>query len=388
MCGDRSELGVLMPPNSERLSLHNSGVTLQTYITPPVLPVQKTKLAQKAFTDFPASPAPFDAFQPPLHPRPPRRGALPAAQPGSVRMPRGYHRPGPRPWCVPRPIRSPRMTQEPETARPAPAPANEPGAPDPLDQPKQAAGKGIVFVATQLGATSILAVIASFMPAIAGIYLLANIGPVSEWFKGHGDAGLVVYIAGFALLSGLALLPTYAQAVLGGYAFGMIAGVPAALCGFLGGSIIAYEIGRVSSRDRIEGLLSKSPKWRAVRDALVGSRKEDDLLKSIGTVTLLRLPPNSPFALMNLLLSAIGVPRLAYVIGTCIGMTPRTAAAVAIGAGIQQALTKEAIDQAMPKWMWYAGAGVSIVIVLIIGSIANKAIERVAAGGNADKPAA
>ncbi|MCX5691909.1 MAG: VTT domain-containing protein [Planctomycetota bacterium] len=274
------------------------------------------------------------------------------------------------------------MTQEPgSTDKTSPTPS-EPGALELMSQPKQAMGKGIVFVATQLGATSVLAIIASFMPAIAGIYLLANIGPVSEWFKGHGDAGLVVYIAAFALLSGLALLPTYAQAVLGGYAFGMLAGVPAALCGFLGGSIIAYEIGRASSRDRIEGLLSKSPKWRAVRDALVGSKKEDDLLKSIGTVTLLRLPPNSPFALMNLLLSAIGVPRLAYVIGTCIGMTPRTAAAVAIGAGIQQALTKEAIDQAMPKWMWYAGAAVSIAIVFIIGSIANKAIERVAASGN------
>jgi hypothetical protein len=32
------------------------------------------------------------------------------------------------------------------------------------------------------------------------------------------------------------------------------------------------------------------------------------VLKSIGTVSLLRLPPNSPFALMNLVLSAVKVP--------------------------------------------------------------------------------
>jgi len=281
------------------------------------------------------------------------------------------------------PLRSVHMKTDQDTESTSPA---TPGQPPRSIGVRETVARAIVFITTQLGPTSILAVIASVMPAIAGIFLLANIGDVSAWFKSHGDTGLVVYVAGFALLSGLALLPTYAQAVLGGYAFGVIAGVPAALCGFLGGSIIAYEIGRMSSRDRIEKLLEKSPKWRAVRDALVGPKKDEDLLKSMGTVTLLRLPPNSPFALMNLLLSAIGVPRVAYIIGTAIGMTPRTAAAVALGAGIKQALTKEAINQAMPKWMWLAGLGVSIVIVFIIGSIANRAIERVAAGGNAEKP--
>jgi uncharacterized membrane protein YdjX (TVP38/TMEM64 family) len=239
------------------------------------------------------------------------------------------------------------------------------------DQPETA-----LDIARQLGPASLLAALASFMPAIAGIFLLSNIGAVSEWLKGHGDAGLAVYILGFAVLSGLALLPTYAQAVLGGYAFGMLGGVPAALAGFVGGSIIAYEIGRRTSSDRVEQLLSRKPKWKAVRDALVGVGSEPDMLKSIGTVTLVRLPPNSPFALTNLLLSAVKVPRLAYLVGTCIGMTPRTAAAVALGAGIKEALTKEAIEQAMPRWMLISGIVVSIVIVAIIGSIANKAISK------------
>lgn len=238
-------------------------------------------------------------------------------------------------------------------------------------------------IVSELGPTGVLAAVASFMPAIAGIFLLANIGDAADWLKSHGQTGIAVYVGCFALLSGLALLPTYAQAVLGGYAFGMMLGVPAALAGFVGGAVIAYEIGARTSGERVERLISRKPKWKAVRDALVGSRNEGDLLKSIGTVSLLRLPPNSPFALMNLLLSAVKVPRLAYLVGTCIGMAPRTAAAVAIGAGIKEALTRESIDRAMPRWMIIAGIAVTVAIALIIGSIANRAIKRVSerAGG-------
>ncbi len=232
-------------------------------------------------------------------------------------------------------------------------------------------------IARELGPTGILAAVASFMPALAGIFLLANIGDAAAWLKSHGETGIAVYVACFALLSGLALLPTYAQAVLGGYAFGMMLGVPAALAGFLGGAAIAYEIGSRTSGERVERVIGRKPKWKAVRDALVGSRDEGDVLKSIGTVSLLRLPPNSPFALMNLVLSAVKVPRLAYLVGTCIGMAPRTAAAVAIGAGIKEALTRDSIDRAMPRWMIVAGVAVTIAIALIIGSIANKAIRRV-----------
>ncbi|MFZ4431226.1 MAG: TVP38/TMEM64 family protein [Phycisphaerales bacterium] len=244
-------------------------------------------------------------------------------------------------------------------------------------------GDSATAIAKELGPTGVLAAVASFMPAIAGIFLLANIGDAAEWLKSHGQPGIAVYIGCFALLSGLALLPTYAQAVLGGYAFGMMLGVPAALAGFVGGAVIAYEIGARTSGERVERLISRKPKWKAVRDALVGSKDEGDLLKSIGTVSLLRLPPNSPFALMNLLLSAVKVPRLAYLVGTCIGMAPRTAAAVAIGAGIKEALTRESIDRAMPRWMIIAGIAVTVGIALIIGSIANRAIRRVSerAGG-------
>ncbi len=215
------------------------------------------------------------------------------------------------------------------------------------------------------------------MPAVAGVVLLSNIGTVSAWLQSHSHLGVAAYIVGFAVLSGFALLPTYAQAVLGGYAFGVTLGIPAALCGFLGGAIIAYEVGRLASKDRVENIINEKPKWRAVRDALlVGRKPQDAFIKCIGTVALLRLPPNSPFALMNLVLSAVKVPRPAYYIGTLIGMTPRTAAAVVLGSGIQSVLSKETIEGATPKWLIVAGIAVSIAVAVILGWIANRAIEK------------
>lgn len=205
---------------------------------------------------------------------------------------------------------------------------------------------------------------------------------MGAWLRGHEALGIVMYVSAFALLAGMALLPTYAQSALGGFAFGLVLGVPAALAGFVGGALIGYLIASRVSGDRVDKALADKPKMRAVRDALVGRAQAGEgpaFLKTFGTVALLRLPPNSPFALTNLLLASSRVPLLPYLLGTAVGMLPRTALAVVIGAGVHDALSKEALEQATPKWVWGVGIAVTLGIVAIFGRIANKAIERVAA---------
>lgn len=229
---------------------------------------------------------------------------------------------------------------------------------------------------SRLGPLGPAALVALLMPPLLGIALLVKINAVSEWLKTHDSLGLVVYIVAFIVLAGFALLPTYAQAIVGGYAFGPWLGLLGALTGFLGASLIGYEIGRRTSQDRVDSMISENPRWRAVRNALLGTQGSNSFLRTLGTVILLRLPPNSPFALMNLFLSAVKVPRLAYAIGTLIGMAPRTALAVFLGAGIKSALTKDAISEATPAWAIPVGIAVTAVIVIIIGVIANRAIER------------
>lgn len=238
----------------------------------------------------------------------------------------------------------------------------------------------VTFVRT-LGPTGILAAGALFLPPLGSLVLFWQFPALGAWLRGHEVLGIMMYVGAFALLAGLALLPTYAQSALGGFAFGMVFGVPAALGGFVGGAFIGYMVARRVSGDRVDRALADKPKMRAVRDALVGraqSGERPSFARTFGMVALLRLPPNSPFALTNLLLASSKVPLVPFLLGTGVGMLPRTALAVVIGAGVHDALSKEALEEATPRWVWFAGIGLTLAIVAIFGHIANRAIERVA----------
>ncbi len=230
----------------------------------------------------------------------------------------------------------------------------------------------------RLGPAGILAVLALALPPLGSLALFATMGTTGPWLKSHAELGLVLYASAFAILAGLALLPTYAQSALGGFAFGIAWGVPAALVGFTAGAVIGYEIARRASGERVLRLVDEKPKWRAVRDALLGAADTPGggLGRILGMIILLRLPPNSPFALTNLVMASVRVPRRCFVVGTAIGMAPRTALAVAVGAGAHE-LSKDELRAALPPWALYAGIALTIAVFLFIGIIANRAIERV-----------
>lgn len=269
---------------------------------------------------------------------------------------------------------------EAEPAQPGPAPAA------PIIEPEGQQSLGQIF--RRLGPAGVLGVIALSMPALLGIVLLGSLGVVGEWLKAQGASGPFIYAGAFALLAGLALLPTYAQAILGGWAFGVWVGFGAALGGFAGASLIGYLIARRVSGDRVKTLIEEKPRWAAVRRSLLGDDdpENDDALpvreagfwKTTGIITLIRIPPNSPFALTNLLLASVHVPIAAYLIGTIVGMAPRTFAAVYLASQIEGALSTEAIRP--PWWQFALGIAIAVAVLLVIGAIANRAIRRVTGG--------
>jgi len=222
-------------------------------------------------------------------------------------------------------------------------------------------------VLRRLGPAGPLAVVAASLPALGGFTLLGTLKWSGPWLQAHGGLGLMLYVAGFMVLAGLAVLPTYALAVLGGWAFGLAVGCPAAIGGFLGASAIGYLIARRASGDRVVGIIQEHRKWQAVYEALLGSGFTRTLL----IVTLLRLPPNSPFAITNLVLAATRVPPLTYLLGTLLGMSPRTAIAVFVGAQVG--------FSGRPAWVVVSGIVVAIVVIGIIGTLANQAIAKVTA---------
>lgn len=227
----------------------------------------------------------------------------------------------------------------------------------------------------RLGPSAVLAALWTFTPAICGILLLTYIETVSEWLRAQGSSGLVIYIGVFVVAAGLGMLPTVSQAVLGGWCFGFAYGYPAALLGFTGAAIVGYVVARTVARDRVEHVIETNRKARAMRDALIGH----GFWKTLGLVTLVRLPPNSPFALTNLALSSTGVPPAAFAVGTMLGMAPRTAVAVFVGSNIEQ-LTRESLTADPGK---YVMLGISLALFLVIGWIGKQTWDRVTGPQNA-----
>lgn len=233
------------------------------------------------------------------------------------------------------------------------------------------------ILVARLGLAGPLAMGALVLPPLGSIVLFMTMGTTGPWLQSHAEIGVVMYVVAFAILAGLALLPTYAQSALGGFAFGVTLGIPAALFGFAGGAFIGYTIAGRATGDRIQKLIEEKPRWRVVRDALLDQRR--GWVRTTGMVALLRLPPSSPFALINLLMASVKVPQSSFIVGTLIGMLPRTSLAVVIGAGVQD-LTRDTLEQALPAWAWGVGIGLSIAIAIFIGVLATRAIDRIPRG--------
>ncbi len=225
----------------------------------------------------------------------------------------------------------------------------------------------------KFGGFGLLAILWAALPAVFGFLLLYNLGPISEWLRVHGSTGLAVYIALFVVAAGLGILPTYAQSILGGWVFGFAVGLPAALAGFTGAAIVGYTIARVATGPHVVQYIDAHPKGRIIRNALIGRGP----WPTLGTVTLLRFPPNSPFALTNLAMAAARVPLLPFVVGTAVGMLPRTAVAslfAAKGASTGATGLVEFIKEGPGPVVLVAGIVSMIAVLAIVSQIANRAL--------------
>ncbi len=230
----------------------------------------------------------------------------------------------------------------------------------------------------QLGAAGFLALAWAFVPALGSIFLFWYMNSIGAYLRGHESQGLVIYVVSFAVLAGCGLMPTYASAILGGWAFGFAHGYPAALVGFLAASLIGRAIAKPTAKDRVEQLIAQKPKWKAVRDALIGGSP----LRTFAIVTMLRLPPNSPFAITNFVLSATRVPLLTYVLGTLIGMAPRTGLVLYVASTLQNKMASEAA-KTRPDWLLEIGIGLTIVVLIALWFIGDKAIRKLTTGNQA-----
>lgn len=71
-------------------------------------------------------------------------------------------------------------------------------------------------------------------------------------------------------------------------------------------------------------------------------------------------------------MAAARVPFKSFVIGTFVGMLPRSSAVVFLGAGLSE-LT---FDNQQNTWLIIFGIAATIIVVLVIGTISKHALER------------
>jgi uncharacterized membrane protein YdjX (TVP38/TMEM64 family) len=225
-----------------------------------------------------------------------------------------------------------------------------------------------------LGQVGPLAAAAAFLPPIGALVLLATINRSAAWLRAHDELGVAVFVAGFAVCGGLALLPTYTPSLIGGWAFGVGPGLGATLAGFLGAAAIGFALARRLSGDRLMSVLHEYPRGLAIHDALLGT----GFWRALLVVALVRLPPNSPFALANLLLGGSRVPIGPFLLGTLVGLTPRATAAVIVGAGLSSVdVTQPARSGVTLAWL-----ALTVAAVGAVGWMANRALRRLGPTGS------
>jgi len=261
------------------------------------------------------------------------------------------------------------------------------------DQPTKSVGEAVTnnkVRFSDFGKAGPAGLVAATLPLVGGFALMGLTPTIAPWLRDLGPLGLLIYIAVFAITSGLAILPSFAQAALGGYAFGMTLGLPGALAGLVGGALVGYFATRkITGDDGAKGF-KKHPKWNIVLNAFFPDRQDDGnnrgFLRTFGFIALIRIPSTPPFALTNIALSSIKVDVIPYALGTLVGMLPRTTLICYLGSIIQGELSKDiTLKSNRPDWFMPVGIGVTLVVLVVLTRIGNLAIKKAVASGELKK---
>jgi uncharacterized membrane protein YdjX (TVP38/TMEM64 family) len=238
----------------------------------------------------------------------------------------------------------------------------------------RAGWKRLLYVVRRLGFVAPLALLTTGLPVIGGLLILASLLTLGETVRGLESWGPWVFIGGAALLGGLSLLPTHGLSLLGGYVFGFKEGVLLTLTAIVCGAGLAYYLKGLISRERVMGLISEKPESLAVHRALVS----ESFSRSFLMVVLIRLSPAAPFAVTNLFMASTSVNWRPFLLGTAVGMLPRCAAVVNVGALWGQ-LGAQA-ETTAPVWLIVAGIAATVLALALIGMWSRRALLSISLG--------
>ncbi len=218
-----------------------------------------------------------------------------------------------------------------------------------------------IFVAV----VAVVAVTVAVLPVVPWLIgLFEHIGRLGPWGP--------VALAGLYVVSCVLLIPASIPTVAAGFLFGAFKGSVTAMVGGTLGACAAYWIGRLLARDWVARRIARSRRFTALDDAV-----DEHGLK---VVTLSRLSPIAPYAILNYAFGLTKVPFWKYVLGTVIGVAPGMVLYVYFGAGLRSLAEVAAyargegrVTPAYRVFFW-AGLFVTVVVTLLLTQIARRAL--------------
>ena len=225
----------------------------------------------------------------------------------------------------------------------------------------------------QLARPSGVVLLSALVPALCSAVALTFAYTHADTLRGAGPGTAAVFLLGGALAVGCMLLPTNVLSLLCGWAFGLPVGLAVALGAATLGSPLGYLIGKWLAGPGVMQMIARNPKGAAVCAAITRSSPA----RAFVLIGLLRLSPVVPYGSTNVLAAVFGVRWLPFLLGTFIGLAPRAAAVVFIGAGLERLDG----DTGVSPWVWGAGLAATVLALLVMSWAAKRALDRVAADG-------
>lgn len=175
----------------------------------------------------------------------------------------------------------------------------------------------------------------------------------------------MVYAVGYAIVG--TFFPASILTIGAGALFGVVGGSIVVAVGATGAATLAFLLARTVLRHRVERMVAKNPKFRAVDRAIAreGAR----------IVILVRLAAVFPFLFVNYAFGLTGIGTLPYVVATFIGILPGVIAFVYLGAAGAAVATQNKTRTIIT----IIGAIIALAASLYVARVANRAIQRAGA---------
>jgi uncharacterized membrane protein YdjX (TVP38/TMEM64 family) len=207
---------------------------------------------------------------------------------------------------------------------------------------------------------------------IAAIVIAYHFLPIGAWLKAFqayvkslGALGYVVYIAVYAVCV-VAFIPASILTLGAGAIFGFVGGTIVVVIGATMGATLAFLLARTVMRKRIEEMTRSNKKFKALDRAIAS--------EGMKIVFLVRLAIVFPFTYINYAFGLTAIPLWRYVLATFLGIIPATAAFVFASNAATKAATGE--TNSITKIVYIAGGVIAIIVSVLIGRIATRAIRR------------